>query len=88
MRWALQGYSKPLYSRSKRVLIEVQESDGIISLPDDDPAVVRQMLKYLYTADYEDDTSFVPGDTPEPVPALLFTVHVHTIANKVSPNPS
>lgn len=59
-----------------------KESDGIISLPDDDPAVVRQMLKYLYTADYEDDTSFVPGDTPEPVPALLFTVHVHTIANK------
>ncbi|EME45280.1 hypothetical protein DOTSEDRAFT_128282 [Dothistroma septosporum NZE10] len=59
-----------------------QESDGIISLPDDNPAVVRQMLKYLYTADYEDDTTFVPGDTPEAVPALLFNVYVHTIAEK------
>lgn len=50
-----------------------------ISLEDDEPLVIKEMLRYLYTGQYNDDD----GGTPEPpLPSLLFNVHLHIMGDK------
>lgn len=49
-----------------------------MDLPEDDPVVVHEMLRYLYTADYQEEhTAEHPCLTP-----LLLTIHIHTMADK------
>lgn len=49
-----------------------------MDLPDDDKGVLNEMLRYLYTADYQEEhTAEKPCFTP-----LLLSVHIHTIADK------
>lgn len=45
-------------------------------MPDDNNLVVGALLRYLYTVDYDDE---IGGEDFAP---LLFSVHVHTIADK------
>lgn len=52
---------------------------GVVILPDDDKSVVHEMLRYLYTGSYHDDS----GDAKQSdLTPILFNVHMHTIADK------
>ncbi|KAI5362199.1 putative BTB/POZ domain-containing protein [Septoria linicola] len=53
-----------------------EAKDGVIDLPDDDRHAVDALLRYLYTANYDDEAAI--GDAAP----ILFNVHVHTIADK------
>lgn len=48
----------------------------MIDLPDDDRHAVDALLRYLYTANYDDEAAIADAAP------ILFNVHVHTIADK------
>ncbi|KAF2162826.1 hypothetical protein M409DRAFT_26682 [Zasmidium cellare ATCC 36951] len=57
-----------------------ETSSKLIKLEDDDPTIVREMLRYLYTGDYLEQTK--EGEEGSRRSALSTNVHIHTIADK------
>ena len=70
----------------RKFLRDKQEGEeNLITLAEDDPSVVNEMLRFMYTFDY--GTEIVSGSGPEGQAPMLTDVAVHIIADKYDIEP-
>lgn len=78
MQRRIQSRAFPLVGYAEDADSVQEANESIISLDDDNPAVVDAMLCYIYTTDYDEVKA---AETIEGAP-LVFNVHVHIVADK------
>ncbi|KAK4961877.1 hypothetical protein LTR10_002370 [Elasticomyces elasticus] len=54
-------------------------NENVITLQEDNAAVVGEMLRYMYTFSYSDHSENMRGQS---IPPLVFNVHMHILADK------